>query len=65
MSPNLPSGDHFAQTKPDVFRVWYNNVNGLSSANGLATLHELCLNLQHHSVNAIALQETNFDFTQS
>ena len=61
---NLPSGDHFGQPTPDSFRIWSNNVNGLSSANGFATLHELCGNLLHHKVNAIALQETNLDFTQ-
>jgi hypothetical protein len=34
------------------------------AANGFATLHELCLTLQHHDVSVIALQETNRDFTQ-
>jgi hypothetical protein len=28
------------------------------------TLHEFCLTLQHHDVSALALQETNLDFTQ-
>jgi hypothetical protein len=39
-------------------------MNGLSADNGFAALHELCLALVPHNVGAIALQETNLDFTQ-
>lgn len=62
--PNFPSGDHFGTPPPDTFRIWSNNVKGLSAANGFATLHELCLTLQHHDVSVLAFQETNLDFTQ-
>jgi hypothetical protein len=39
-------------------------MNGLSSENGFAALHALCLALKPYSVGAIALQETNLDFTK-
>jgi hypothetical protein len=29
--PNFPSGDHFGTPPPDTFRLWSNNVNGLSA----------------------------------
>jgi hypothetical protein len=60
---NLPCGHPFL---PDhgCFRVWSNNINGLSCENGFAALHELCIALQPHNVGAIALQETNLDFTK-
>jgi hypothetical protein len=63
-APNLPCGHPFL---PDhgQFRVWSNNINGLSADNGFAALHELCIALKPHNVGAIALQETNLDFTQS
>jgi hypothetical protein len=60
---NLPCGHPFL---PDhgCFRVWSNNINGLSCENGFAALHELCIALKPHNVSVIALQETNLDFTK-
>jgi hypothetical protein len=60
---NLPYGHPFL---PDhgCFRVWSNNINGLSCEHGFTALHELCIALKPHNVGAIALQATNLDFTK-
>jgi hypothetical protein len=60
---NLPCGHPFL-TDHGGFRVWSNNINGLSCENGFAALHELCIALKPHNIGAIALQETNLDFTK-
>jgi hypothetical protein len=62
--PNLPSGDFFDRPSAHSFRIWSNNINGLSHYDDFATLHELCMTLKDHDVDAIALQESNVDFTQ-
>jgi hypothetical protein len=62
-APNLPCRHPFL---PDYrrMRMWSNNINGLSPDNGFAALHDLCIALTPHDVGAIALQETNLDFTK-
>jgi hypothetical protein len=36
--------------------------NGISTKEGLADLHSLCISLRGRSVDAVAIQETNTDF---
>jgi hypothetical protein len=60
---NLPCSHPFLPGH-GCFRVWSNNINCLSCENGFAALHELCIALKPHNIGAIALQETNLDFTK-
>jgi hypothetical protein len=62
-APNLPCGDHL-HPATSHFRLWSNNLNGLSAHNDFTTLHELLANLTDHNISAFAFQETNLDFTQ-
>ena len=62
-TPNEVCGDEFTKTQ-NGFRVWSNNINTLSLANGLAQFRELCDTLHQHHVDIIALQELNLDTTQ-
>jgi hypothetical protein len=61
---NAPSGDAFDTKSKDAFRLWYINANGISSKNGFAALHSLCVSLKTKFVDAIAIQEPNTDFMQ-
>jgi len=45
-------------------RVWFNNVNTLSTHNDFSALHELLTELKFYKISIIALQETNIDWTQ-
>ena len=49
---------------PHVFRLWSNNVNGLSLHDSGSSLHDLCISLSQAEVDCVALQETNIDWTQ-
>jgi hypothetical protein len=40
------------------------NANGISTREGLADLHSLCISLRARSVDAVAIQEANTDFMQ-
>jgi hypothetical protein len=62
-APDLPCGHPFLPVHGRL-RVWSNNINGMSSDNGFAALHQLSLALKLQDVGAIALQETNLDFTK-
>jgi hypothetical protein len=64
-APNEPCGDSFATKPRGSFRVWSVNANGISSPDGFAELHTLCVSLKERSVDAIALQEPNTDFMKS
>ena len=48
----------------DTFRIWANNINGISLANDGAQIHDLCIALSDYHIDCIALQETNLDWTQ-
>jgi hypothetical protein len=63
--PNEPCGDNFEATQAGAFRVWSVNANGISSKDGFAELHTLCVSLKSRSVDAIAIQEPNTDFMKA
>jgi endonuclease/exonuclease/phosphatase family metal-dependent hydrolase len=62
---NDPSGDNFDVKPRDSFRLWSENANIISSKDGFAALHTLCVSLRSRSVDVIALQEPNIDFMQA
>jgi hypothetical protein len=64
-APNEPSGEAFTNKPREAFRLWSVNANGISSRDGFAALHTLCVSLASGFVDAVALQEPNVDFMQA
>jgi hypothetical protein len=58
-------GHDFSTKRPGSFRIWDGNINGLSTKDGYAALHDLCASLKMRAVDAIAIQEPNLDFLQA
>jgi hypothetical protein len=63
-APNEPYGDDFDKKEAGAFRVWSVKASEISTREGHADLHSLCISVCTRSVEAATIQETNTDFMQ-